>query len=87
MGVQTYLACVRVCVCVCVCVCACVGVQKELYACVTVSLCVFVCVPLSDAQLCVGSCVPPLSFSKKLVCCFGLQLFKFLHQSFSLSGE
>ena len=40
------------------CLCACVGVQKGLYVCVTVSL----CVPLSDAQLCVGSCVPPLSF-------------------------
>lgn len=41
----------------------------------------------SDAQLCVGSCVPPLSFSKKLVCSFGLQLFKFLRRPVSLSGE
>lgn len=71
MGVQAYLACVCF-------LRACVGVQKErLHVRVSVSL----CVP-SDAQLCVGSCVPPLSFRRNL---FVVLAFSFLSSSISPS--
>lgn len=52
---------------------------------VHVRQCVFVC-PLRCSAVCWQLCAS-LEFSKKLVCCFGLQLSKFLPQSFSMTGE
>lgn len=45
------------------------------------------CVSLQMLSCVLAAVFASLEFSKKLVCCFGLQLFKFLRQSFSLSGE
>ena len=68
VGVPTYWACM--------CLCVYVGVYSE-----KCWMCVSLCVP-SDAQLCVGSCVPPLSFRRKL---FVVLALSFLSSSISPS--